>query len=76
MPSVNRILSCLESLNDDKTVLLFAGNAIKRKGLDILVNALSLLTTKELEKIFLIICSEGPEINTTKNNLENIHLGI
>ena len=57
-------------IHDDKTVLLFAGNAIKRKGLDILVNALSLLTTKELEKIFLIICSEGPEINTTKNNFD------
>ena len=59
-------------IHDDKTVLLFAGNAIKRKGLDILIKALSILTTKDLEKIFLIICSEGPEINTTKNNLDNI----
>ena len=59
-------------IHDDKTVLLFAGNAIKRKGLDILVNALNLLTTKDLEKIFLIICSEGPEINTIKTNLDDI----
>ena len=59
-------------IHDDKTVLLFAGNAIKRKGLDILVNALNLLTTKDLEKIFLIICSEGPEISTIKTNLDDI----
>ena len=62
-------------IHDDKTVLLFAGNAIKRKGLDILVKALNLLTTKELEKIFLIICSEGPEINTIRTNLDDI-IGI
>jgi len=62
-------------IHDDKTVLLFAGNAIKRKGLDILVKALNLLTTEELEKIFLIICSEGPEINTIRTNLDDI-IGI
>ena len=62
-------------IHDDKTVLLFAGNAIKRKGLDILVKALNLLTTEELEKIFLIICSEGPEINTIRTNLDGV-IGI
>jgi len=62
-------------IHNDKTVLLFAGNAIKRKGLDILVKALNLLTTEELEKIFLIICSEGPEINTIRTNLDDI-MGI
>ena len=62
-------------IHDDKTVLLFAGNAIKRKGLDILVKALNLLTTEELEKIFLIICSEGPEINTIRTNLDDV-IGI
>ena len=62
-------------IHDDKTVLLFAGNAIKRKGLDILVKAINLLTTEELEKIFLIICSEGPEINTIRTNLDDI-MGI
>ena len=64
------------NIHNDKTVLLFAGNAIKRKGLDILVNALSLLTDKELEKIFLIICSEGPEINTAKDNLNDIKVSV
>ena len=62
-------------IHDDKTVLLFAGNAIKRKGLDILVKALNLLTTEELEKIFLIICSEGPEINTIRTSLDDV-IGI
>ena len=62
-------------IHDDKTVLLFAGNAIKRKGLDILVKALTLLTTEELKKIFLIICSEGPEINTIRTNLDDV-IGI
>ena len=36
------------------------------------MNALNLLTTKDLEKIFLIICSEGPEISTIKTNLDDI----
>ena len=59
-------------IHDDKTVLLFAGNAIERKGLDILVKALNLLTNKELERIFLIICSEGPEINKNRTNLDDM----
>ena len=60
------------NIGNDKTVLLFAGNAIKRKGLDILVDALKLLRTVQLSKIHLIICSEGPELNKTKNKLQNI----
>ena len=60
------------NIGKDRTVLLFAGNAIKRKGLDILVDALKLLRTVQLSKIHLIICSEGPELNKTKNKLQNI----
>ena len=60
------------NIGNDKTVLLFAGNAIKRKGLDILVDALKLLRTVQLSKIHLIICSEGPELNKTKNKLQDI----
>ena len=60
------------NIGNDKTILLFAGNAIKRKGLDILVDALKLLRTVQLSKIHLIICSEGPELNKTKNKLQNI----
>ena len=59
-------------IHGEKTVLLFAGNAIERKGLDILVKALNFLTTEELEKIFLIICSEGPEINKIRTNLDDM----
>lgn len=50
----------------EKLVLLFAGNAIKRKGLDILIKSLEMLNKDELDKIFLIICSDGPEINKSK----------
>ncbi len=60
------------NIGNDKTVLLFAGNAIKRKGLDILVDALKLLRTVQLSKIHLIICSEGPELNKTKNKIQDI----
>lgn len=60
------------NIGKDRTVLLFAGNAIKRKGLDILVDALKLLRTVQLSKIHLIICSEGPELNKTKNKLQDI----
>ena len=60
------------NIGNDKTILLFAGNAIKRKGLDILVDALKLLRTVQLSKIHLIICSEGPELNKTKNKLQDI----
>ena len=60
------------NIGKDRTVLLFAGNAIKRKGLDILVDALKLLRTVQLSKIHLIICSEGPELNKTKNKIQDI----
>ena len=60
------------NIANDKTILLFAGNAIKRKGLDILVDALKLLRTVQLSKIHLIICSEGPELNKTKNKIQDI----
>lgn len=60
------------NIDNNKTVLLFTGNAIKRKGLDILVDALKLLKTTHLVKIHLIICSEGPELKKTKDKLQDI----
>lgn len=59
-------------IDPNKVVLLFAGNAIKRKGLDILITALESLTKEQLSKITLIICSEGPEIINARNRLNQI----
>ena len=42
-------------IDQNKIVLLFVGNAIKRKGLDILVDALSILTPEQQKKIELIL---------------------
>ncbi len=59
-------------IDPNKVVLLFAGNAIKRKGLDILITALESLTKEQLSKITLIICSEGPEIINARDRLNQI----
>ena len=60
------------NIDPDSIVLFFAGNAIKRKGLDILLTALSHLQIEQLNKITLIICSNGPEIEKTRNRLDQI----
>lgn len=59
-------------IDPNKIVLLFVGNAIKRKGLDILITSLESLTKEQLNKITLIICSEGPEIINARNRLNEI----
>ncbi|MBH09913.1 MAG: hypothetical protein CMG74_06065 [Candidatus Marinimicrobia bacterium] len=50
----------------NKIILLFVGNAIRRKGLDILIDALCHFSAKELKQIFLIACTEGPELKNIK----------
>ena len=60
------------NVDPNSIVLFFAGNAIKRKGLDILLTALSHLQIEQLNKITLIICSNGPEIEKTRNRLNQI----
>jgi len=60
------------NVNPNSIVLLFAGNAIKRKGLDILLTALSHLQIEQLNKITLIICSNGPEMENTRDRLNQI----
>lgn len=60
------------NINPNSIVLFFAGNAIKRKGLDILLTALSHLQIEQLNKITLIICSNGPEVEKTRNRLNQI----
>ena len=60
------------NIDPDSIVLFFAGNAIKRKGLDILLTALSHLQIEQLNKITLIICSNGPEVEKTRNRLNQI----
>ena len=60
------------NIDPNNIVLFFAGNAIKRKGLDILLTALSHLQIEQLNKITLIICSNGPEVEKTRNRLNQI----
>ena len=60
------------NIDPNSIVLFFAGNAIKRKGLDILLTALSHLQIEQLNKITLIICSNGPEVEKTRNRLNQI----
>ena len=60
------------NIDSNSIVLFFAGNAIKRKGLDILLTALSHLQIEQLNKITLIICSNGPEVEKTRNRLNQI----
>jgi len=62
----------LYHIDPNKIVLLFVGNAIKRKGLDILITSLESLTKEQLNKITVIICSEGPEIINARNRLNEI----
>lgn len=61
------------NINPAKFILMFAGSAIPRKGLDILVNGLSNLSKNNLEKIHLLICSDGPELESNKKKLKAIH---
>ena len=59
-------------IHPNKLVLFFAGNAIKRKGLDILVKAIRILDNNEKRKIHLLICSSGPELNSIKEEIQKI----
>ena len=59
-------------IDQNKIVLLFVGNAIKRKGLDILVDALSILTPEQQKKIELILCTEGPELIKINKKIKNM----
>lgn len=49
------------SLPENKKILLAAGNAIRRKGFDVLLKALKQLDKNTLESIFVLILTEGPE---------------
>ena len=60
------------SIRKDKLVLLFSGNAIKRKGLDILVSSLKLSEKVVLDKIHLIVCSNGPELEANKKIIKKV----
>jgi len=60
------------NVDPNSIVLFFAGNAIKRKGLDILLTALSQLQIKQLNRVTLIICSNGPEIEDIRDRLNQI----
>ena len=53
-------------IEKNKLVLLFSGNAIKRKGLDIIVESLKASKTIVLQSIHLIVCSNGPELEINK----------
>ena len=44
-----------------RIAFLFIGNAIRRKGLDLLFSAVEKLNKKETKKAHVIICSEGSE---------------
>jgi len=60
-------------ISEDKIILLFVGNAIKRKGLDIFVDALSFLNTEQINKIEVILCTNGPELKNIKSSIFNLH---
>ena len=60
------------SIRKDKLVLLFSGNAIKRKGLDILVSSLKLSEKVVLDNIHLIVCSNGPELEANKKIIKKV----
>ena len=49
--------------------MLFIGNAIKRKGLDLFFYAIDKLSNEEIIKIHVVICSEGPELLKIKNEI-------
>ena len=57
------------SIPINKIVLLFIGNAIKRKGLDLFFYAIDKLSNEEIKKIHVVICSEGPELLKIKNEI-------
>jgi glycosyltransferase involved in cell wall biosynthesis len=45
----------------DKPLILLAGNAIKRKGFDIFLDALKLIDKSVLKKLQVVILTDGPE---------------
>jgi phosphatidylinositol alpha-1,6-mannosyltransferase len=51
---------------EDKFVLLSLGRLVKRKGFDVVINALRLLPPEILEKIVYIIGGTGPELENLK----------
>jgi len=53
----------------NKVVILFVGNAIKRKGIDILLDALSELKAHYLSQLNVILCTDGPELEQVKNRI-------
>ena len=55
----------------NRIIFLFVGNAIKRKGLDLFYDAINKLNDKEIKKIHVIICSDGPELGKIKNSVLN-----
>jgi len=57
---------CIEK---NKFIILFVGNAIKRKGADILIKALNILPKSILEQTLTIMITEGPEKNEYINLL-------
>ena len=54
-----------------RIAFLFIGNAIRRKGLDLLFSAMEKLNKKEIKKAHVIICSEGSELKDIKNKVSN-----
>jgi len=66
----NKIIEQKEKLGIEKSkfIILFVGNAIKRKGTDILIKSLNMLPKKILERTLTLMITEGPE----KNKYENL----
>jgi len=60
------------NVSRNKIILLFVGNAIKRKGLDIFVDALLLLNNEQQNKIEIIICASGPELIGFKSKISQL----
>lgn len=60
---VNKIKNCIDirkekNINDNSKIILYYGRIIKRKGLEVLINAYKTLQMK-YKNIYLIICGEG-----------------
>jgi len=68
-PDKKIIVKKTYSIPINKIVLLFIGNAIKRKGLDLFFYAIDKLSNEEIIKIHVVICSEGPELLKIKNEI-------
>ena len=58
------------NISKGKFVILFAGAAIKRKGVDVLIKALNELPKKILSKMLSLIITDGPEKSDIINQIK------